>query len=115
MLETKLGHYEGHDILGATVSIRNTGDGLSQAMTIDPVKLSLYGTVRVVLEAEVEKHRYEEIKDSAGAVTLVNMLKATSATIVGGELDQTVSAVLNDQAEKIAAANADDPTLLDEE
>ena len=71
----KISDYEGHAVTGASVSIRNTGDGLSKAMGVDPVKLELGSTVFVVLECEVEKHRYEEA-GFADDLILVNMLKA---------------------------------------
>jgi hypothetical protein len=80
-----LGTYKGHDVLGATVSIRNTGHGLEEAMGVDPVELELGERVYVVLECEVEKHRYDPIKDTHG-LQLVNMLKAGRATIVDGDL-----------------------------
>jgi hypothetical protein len=80
-----LGTYEGKEILGTTVSIRNTGSGLEDAMNVQPVKLPLGTTVHVVLECEVEKHRHEPIKDTDG-LQLVNMLKAGRATIVDADL-----------------------------
>ncbi len=80
-----LSDYRGYEVLGATVSIRNTGDGLSQAMSVAPVELDLRSTVFVVLECEVEKHRYDPIKDT-DAYQLVNMLKAGRATLVDADV-----------------------------
>ncbi len=116
MSRDRVSRYEGHDVLGATVALRNTGDGLSAAMAIEPIKLPQFSTVYVLVEAEVEKHRYDPIKDGGGTLTLVNMLKATNATIVPEGMEGDVKAALNDQAERIAAAAAkaaEDPTLLD--
>lgn len=95
-----LGSYKGHEVLGATVSIRNTGDGLSQAMNVDPVELELGSTVHVVLECEVEKHRYDPIKDTHG-LQLVNMLKAGRATIID---ESTVRDALDEQQRRIEEA-----------
>jgi len=92
--------YEGHAVTGTTVSIRNTGDGLSNAMKVDPVKLELGETVYVVLECEVEKHRFEGA-DFADDLILVNMLKAGDATIVERKI---VGKFTDAQAKKIADA-----------
>ncbi len=97
----QLSEYQGHSVTGATVSIRNTGDGLSKAMQVDPVELELGGTVYVVLECEVEKHRYEPA-DFAEDLTLVNMLKAGAATIVDRRV---VGKFIDAQAKKISDAS----------
>jgi len=101
--------YRDHNVVGATVQIRNTGDGLSDAMNVAPIELELGTKVHVVLECTVEKHRYDPIADDPNALILVNMLKAGRATIVPKSL---VTKALNTQEEAIAAAKpTDDPTL----
>jgi hypothetical protein len=107
MTDKKLGIYKGHDVLNAAVQIRNTGDGLSEAMGVDPVELELDATVHVVLECTVEKHRYDPIKDGAGALTLVNMLKAGRATIIEGELLAAIRGALDEQEKAIAEAKGE--------
>lgn len=103
MSEPALGYYDGSPVVGSTVSIRNTGDGLSDAMKVDPVKLPRGEHVYVVLECEVEKHRYDpEDKDfPGGAAILVNMLKAGRATLIDGDL---VRQTLDEQQRKIDEA-----------
>ncbi len=81
-----LGSYKGRDVITATVSIRNTGHGLEEAMAVSPVELALGSIVHVVLECEVEKHRYDPVKDMPDVLQLVNMLKAGRATLVDREL-----------------------------
>lgn len=76
----KLADYDGHPVLNATMQIRNTGDGLSKALAVSPVKYPIGDTLHVVLECSVEKHRYEP--QDGNALTLVNMLKAGRATVV---------------------------------
>ena len=101
--------YRDHNVVGATVQIRNTGDGLSDAMAVAPIELELGTKVHVVLECTVEKHRYDPIKDDPNALILVNMLKAGRATIVPKSM---VNKALNTQEEAIAAAApTPDPTL----
>ena len=80
-----LGSYDGIDLLGSTVSIRNAGDGLSDSLAVEPAKLPIHSTVHVVLECEVTKHTYEEIKDVDG-LRVVNVLKAGRATMVDADL-----------------------------
>lgn len=99
-----LGTYEGFDVSGATVSIRNAGDGLSQALEVEAVKLDLHSTVHVVLECEVTKHTYEEIKDDPDALILVNVLKAGRATLIDRD---TVASALDEQTRKIEEAKAE--------
>jgi hypothetical protein len=99
-MSEKLTPYRGHDVLSATVAIRNAGDGLSKAMDVEPVELALTSKVHVVLECEVEKHRYDPIPDTDG-YQLVNMLKAGRATIVDAEF---VEKYLDDQQRRIDEA-----------
>ncbi len=101
-----LSEYQGHLVTGATVSIRNTGDGLSQAMKVDPVELELGATVYVVLACEVEKHRFEPA-DFANDLVLVNMLKAGAATIV----DRKVVGKFIDAQSKKIADHSPEPTF----
>lgn len=98
-----LGDYEGRPVDTATVSIRNTGHGLEQAMEVEPTHLPLGQIVHVVLECEVEKHRYDPIKDSDG-LQLVNMLKAGRATIVDRDL---VEDALDEQERRIDEAKGE--------
>lgn len=96
----KLGRFEGHDVLSTTVAIRNTGDGLSKAMAVDPVMLKHGARVHVVLECEVEKIRHDPIDDTDG-LQRVHMLKAGAAVIVDEAL---VRAHLDDQQRRIEEA-----------
>lgn len=78
--------YQGQTVARATVSIRNTGHGLEEALAADPVALPIGSRHFVVLECEVEKHRHDTIADSDSLV-LVNMLKANGrATFVDEEV-----------------------------
>lgn len=57
----ELGDFEGRPITKTTVIIRKTGDGLSEAMTLDPVELHTGQRVRIVLEALVGPIRFDPI------------------------------------------------------
>lgn len=80
-MPNKLQPYQGREVLSAGVKIRNAGDGLSKALNVDPVEYPIDTTIHVVLECEVAKHTYEEIKDTDG-LSLIHDLKAGRATIV---------------------------------
>jgi hypothetical protein len=107
----ELTSYRGHPVTGSTVAIRNTGDGLSAALAVEPVELPLQGTVHVVLECEVEKHRYDPVKDTSDYI-LVNMLKAGRATLVDRDL---VEKYLDDQQRRIDEAKGEPQLDLDSE
>lgn len=92
--------FEGKDIDSTKVEIRNTGSGLSDAMNVDTVELHHSDKVYVVLECEVEKVRFDPIRDSR-ALARVHMLVAGDATIVDEDL---VRAHLDAQAERIEQA-----------
>lgn len=95
-----LGDFEGRTILSTTIQVTNAGDGLSDAMKIDPVVMHHGETVYVVLECEVSKVRFDPIKDTQG-VARVHVLKAGTATLIDGA---AVEDALDAQREKIARA-----------
>lgn len=95
-----LGDFEGRTILSTTIQITNAGDGLSQAMKVDPIILH-HGEKRfVVLEVDVDKIRFDPIKDTQG-VARVHVLKASTATFIDGA---AVEEALDAQREKIDRA-----------
>lgn len=100
---TKLPDYRGNPVHSAAIQIRNTGDGLSQALGIDPEIFELGSIVHVVLECVVEKHRYDPIKDTDG-YQIVNMLKADRATFIDAEV---VGKYLDETEERIAEASGE--------
>lgn len=95
-----LSTFDGRDVIKATIAVTNAGDGLSDALKVDPQEFSLGDRVYVVLETEVAKIRFEEIKDT-DALARVHVLKAGNATIVDGVL---VEAQIKEQAERIRLA-----------
>lgn len=76
-----LSKFEGRDVLQATIKVTNAGDGLSEALAIDPTEMHLGDKVYLVIEAEVSKVNYEELKDT-GTLRRVHTLRAGVATIV---------------------------------
>jgi len=96
-----LGEFEGRTILSTTIQITNAGDGLSAAMKVDPIILH-HGEKRyVVLEVDVDKIRFDPIKDTQG-VARVHVLKASTATFIDAA---AVEEAIEAQREKIDRAN----------
>lgn len=100
LLPRRLHPFEGRDVVATTVAITAAGDGLSESMSVDPSELELGQRVNVVLQCEVTKIRYEELKDT-GVLRRVHILRAGLATIVDDEL---VQGALLMQAEKLREA-----------
>lgn len=83
--DSTLTPFDGKQVLNATVAIRNAGDGLSSAMQVEPVELHHGETIFIVIEAQVEKVRFDPIKDTQ-ALQRVHMLKAGTAVMVDEDL-----------------------------
>lgn len=79
--DTDLGEYRGKRITHTSIAIRNAGDGLSDAMEIEPEVLEPGTTVFVLLECEVGEHGLKLV-DKADSYELKQVLKAGTATIV---------------------------------
>lgn len=98
-----LGEFEGHDVLGTSLKITNTGDGLSKAMATDPQMLHHGDEVCLVIRGEVVDVQFPPVKDTDG-VQRKHVVKAGTVTIVDEAL---VAEVLAEQDEaNLRAAEA---------
>lgn len=88
-----LSSFEGRDVLQTTIRITRAGDGLSQALAVDPQEFHLAETVVVVLECQVARVHHEELNDT-GVLRRVHTLRAGTATIMD---EDVVRAALDDQ------------------
>lgn len=95
-----LAPFDGMDVLRTTIAVTNAGDGLSDALKVDPQEFHLGDEVFVVLRCEVAKVQFVPIKDT-DALSRVHVLKAGDATIIEGDL---VEDHLRAQAERILRA-----------
>lgn len=80
-----LHRFEGRDVIGTKIKITGAGDGLSQALAIEPQELTIGETVYVVTECVVDKVTFEPVKDTT-TLTRVQALKAGTATLVDKDL-----------------------------
>lgn len=94
--------FEGDEVLGTKVKITKAGDGLSQALEIEPQVLKQRSTVYVVLECAVGRVAFDPVKDASKGVNRVQTLVAGTATIVDAAL---VKDVLEEQRLKNEAAS----------
>lgn len=96
----ELGSFEGSPVLGVAIKVKNTGDGLSKSVKVDPVILRQHDRVYVVMECDVVDVQHPVVKDTDG-VCRTAVLRAGNATIVDKDL---VIAHLAAQAERIQLA-----------
>lgn len=94
-------------MLGTRVAITNAGDGLSEAMLVDPNELELGSTVYVVLECTTTRVQYEPVKDTDTLIRK-HVLRAGTATLVDGTLVHDVL-----EAQRLAIEKAKGVTRLD--
>lgn len=95
--------FEGKAVLRSTIAITNAGDGLSNAMKVEPVEFHQGETVYVVLECEVASVGFKPIDkdDPGGPQARVHTFRAGTATIVDGAI---VKEQVAEQAERIRIA-----------
>ena len=110
MIDTQpLAVFDGHEVIKTSIAITNAGDGLSEALKVDPRELHIGETVHVVLECVVSKVSFVGIKDAPGRLARVHVLRAGGATMVDADL---VEAHLDEQAERILAAKEEELGIM---
>lgn len=95
--------FEGVDVIGAKIKITNAGDGLSEALSVEPQAFHHGEKLYVVLEVEVAKVTHTDVKDT-GSLMREHTLKASGATIVDATL---VADLIAAQREVILRAKED--------
>lgn len=95
--------FEGKPVLRSVVAITGAGDGLSEAMAVDPVEYHQGERVYVVLECMVAKVTFEPIDktDPGGAQKRKHSFAAGTATVMDADV---VKEAIAEQADRIAAA-----------
>lgn len=88
-MTTELTAFEGRDVLQTTLRVTKTGDGLSQAMAIEPAEWHVGDRVTLVVDAVVSKVIHEPIKDTE-ALVRVHVCAADAALPVERKVVQKV-------------------------
>lgn len=92
--------FEGNEVIGSRVAIKKAGDGLSKALAVEPVELSMHQEVFVVLRCVVGGLHFTPVADTNGCVRTQDLVAGT-ATIVDKAL---VAELLQAQQDKIDEA-----------
>lgn len=93
--KTALPEFEQQSVNNATVRITNAGDGLSDALKVDPKALHLGQEVFYILSGDVTQINHVEKDD---VLTRVHTVKASAITEVDGDL---ASKLLTEAAEEL--------------
>ena len=98
--DVDLGQFDGRDVLTTSVKVTKAGDGLSEALGVDPQLLHHGDRGAIVIEYEVDKITFDPIKDTNG-LNRVHTLKAMRGTLIGLE---EVQEKLDEQTRRIEEA-----------
>lgn len=117
---SKLTPFEGADVIEATIRVTNAGDGLSEAVGIEPVEYQRGDTVYVLLETEVTRVAYEAVKADSEFLKRVHTLRAGTGTIVDAnfakesiEMQREINQRARDAAAGQGRLDDDDPDKED--
>lgn len=83
-----LADFDGRQVIRTSIAVSNAGDGLSEALRIDPREFHHGEIVHVVLECTVDQVRFVPVdpKDPSGPLVRSHRLKAGTATVVDADL-----------------------------
>lgn len=98
----RLQPFDGRDVLRTSIAITRAGDGLSEALRIDPREFHHGEVVHVVLECVVTKVDFRPIdpKDPDGPLVRSHTLSAGTATVVDADLVSDHLAKQRDRIQK---------------
>lgn len=99
--DVDLGQFDGRDVLTTSVKVTKAGDGLSEALGVDPQLLHHGDRGAIVIEYEVDKITFDPIKDTQG-LNRVHTLKAMRGTLIDLE---DVQDKLDEQTRRIEEAD----------
>lgn len=104
-----LNSFEGADVVQSTIRITRAGDGLSEALNVEPVEYHMGDVVHIVLRCRVGPVQFKPVKDTDVAVR-VHSFVTEMGTVVDASLVETV---LDEQTRKIDAAKGVDRLPFD--
>lgn len=107
----KLPQFDGRDVIQSTIAVRKAGDGLSEALNIDPAPFHIGEKVYVVLECEVTAVDHRPVPKT-DVLARKHVLTTETATIVDESL---VDGVLTAQREALEAARLEAQRKREEE
>lgn len=81
-----LGKFEGADVVGTSLILRNTGDGLSKAMEVEPATLHVGDVVSFGGEGEVVGVRYDSAGEGTDDLIRVHIIRAGVVMLVDADV-----------------------------
>lgn len=105
--------FEGRDVLGSSVKITRAGDGLSDALLVDPVELHHGDEVYLVLRCQVDRVAFDPIKDT-DVFSRVHTLRTEEAMIVDRSLVEEHLAGQRDRVQRAKDAGKGQGRLEDQ-
>jgi hypothetical protein len=96
-----LDSFEGHDVVASGVEMPGASGGLNKALRVNDLQLHHGDHVTIVLECEVAKVRFEEVKDT-NVLERVHVLRVLNAATID---DDAVRQALEDQKRRVEEAN----------
>lgn len=102
-----LNPFDGRDVVRSTIKITNAGDGLSEAMAVDPTEYHHGQEVTIVMRGVVSRVGFDpvgDVDDEEGALVRVHSIKAGTAVILDEAGEKKVAGALNRQADRIKRA-----------
>jgi hypothetical protein len=96
----KLPDFEGDEVVKATVAILKAGDGLSQALDVDPVALRRGERVFYLLETHVAHVDHAPLQPGSDLLVRKHFLNTTAITRVDGALAEPILVAAADELEK---------------
>jgi hypothetical protein len=109
-MTTTLTPFDGREVTGLSAIITKTGDGLSDALEVDPVESHIGSRRTVALDVYLKKVRFDPIKDTT-LLRRVEIWEAEGATFVDRAV---VSEALDAMAQRIEEARGVQRLPLDD-
>lgn len=109
---TTLPEFEGADVAKAAVKITNAGDGLSEALKVDPIALHMDDVVYYVLRGTVTQINHKA--DSEGELTRVHTVKADQISPIDADSAKRFLAAYAEETER-KKAELEGQMMLDAE
>jgi hypothetical protein len=100
--------YEGYPIIATSIVVNKLGDGLSDAVAIDPVSISADEVAHLAVRVRKTKDRYDFIRDKTTGKILgvewVQIFDSTGATFADSKM---ISVAVQKMVDKIEKSKAD--------
>jgi len=106
--EAGIAKHRGGNVTGLGVAVSNTGHGLETTVEVDPIIIPPGESAFVIFEVEPDKDRYDKKYNGDGEWTgdwsYVQMLKASSCTILLQDAAPELRSAIDEQNERITIA-----------